>query len=99
MCPCYGQGREEGAVRWPLLKRIVAGILNGSDFFGEVVWEGRFGDIDFQKNNFAALSVGDILQYSLLPAALRNEFSESLYTASWNNLSPHPGLSPLGEGV
>jgi hypothetical protein len=34
--------------------------------------------IDFQKNNFAALSVGDILQYNLLPAALRNEFSESL---------------------
>ena len=35
--------------------------------------------IDFQKNNFASLSVGDILQYNLLPAALRNEFSESLY--------------------
>jgi hypothetical protein len=34
--------------------------------------------IDIQKNNFAALSVGDILQYYLLPAALRNEFSESL---------------------
>ena len=36
-------------------------------------------DIDIQKNNFAALSVGDILQYYLLPAALRNEFSEILY--------------------
>ena len=35
--------------------------------------------IDFQKNNFAALSVGDILQYYLLPAAFRNEFSVSLY--------------------
>jgi len=34
--------------------------------------------MDFQKNNFAALSVGDILQYNLLPTALRNEFSESL---------------------
>jgi hypothetical protein len=32
--------------------------------------------IDIQKNNFAALSVGVILQYYLLPAALRNEFSE-----------------------
>ena len=30
------------------------------------------------ENNFVALSVGDILQYYLLPAALRNEFSESL---------------------
>ena len=39
----------------------------------------RMAIIDFQKNNFAALSVGDILQYNLLPAALRNEFSESLY--------------------
>jgi hypothetical protein len=36
-------------------------------------------DIDFQKNNFAALSVGNGRKkaYSL-PAALRNEFSESL---------------------
>jgi len=46
--------------------------------------------IDFQKNNFAALSVGDILQYYLLPAALRNEFSESLYHTSlsdWYNFN------------
>jgi hypothetical protein len=35
--------------------------------------------IDIQKNNFAALSVGDILQYILLSAALRNEFSEGPY--------------------
>jgi hypothetical protein len=35
--------------------------------------------IDLQKNNFAASSVGDILQYFLLPAALQNEFSEGLY--------------------
>jgi hypothetical protein len=33
---------------------------------------------EYLQNNFAALSVGDILQYNLLPAALRNEFSESL---------------------
>ena len=39
--------------------------------------------IDFQKNNFAALSVGDIRQYYLLPAALRNEFSENLYGVSY----------------
>ena len=32
--------------------------------------------IDFQKNNFAALSVGDILQYNLLPAALRKARSK-----------------------
>ncbi len=38
-----------------------------------------YGTIDVQKNNFAALSVGDILQYNLLPAALRNEFSVCLY--------------------
>ena len=41
------------------------------------------------KNNFAVLSVGDILKYYLIPAALRNEFSESLYlkTVSTNNSS------------
>ena len=33
------------------------------------VFSDRFISIDFQKNNFAALSVGDILQYYLLPAA------------------------------
>ena len=34
-----------------------------------------------------------------LLAALRNEFSESIYTASENNLrflNPHPGPPPLG---
>ena len=39
----------------------------------------RLFSIGFQKSNFAALSVRDILQYYLRPAALRNEFSESLY--------------------
>jgi hypothetical protein len=38
--------------------------------------------IDIQKNNYVAFSVGDILQYNLLPAALRNEFSECLYSPS-----------------
>jgi len=36
--------------------------------------------VDIQKNNFGVLSVGDILYYYLLPAALRNGFSENLYT-------------------
>ena len=47
---------------------------------------------NIQKNNFAALSVGDILQYYLLPAALRNEFSESLYhtdTPSIESVTPN----------
>lgn len=35
---------------------------------------GGIGYLDFKINYFDALSVGDILQNDLLPAALRNEF-------------------------